>query len=321
MYPKRRMRRLRSSEGMRAMTREVTVDSDDLIYPLFAVSGRNRREEVPSLPGVKRFSVDLLSEAVADVHPPAVLLFGVPDADRKDTGASAALDDGGIVPRAIRRIKEERPDLVVITDVCLCAYISHGHCGVVRQDGQVDNDATLDLIAEMAEVHAGAGADVVAPSGMMDGQVGAIRAGLDAAGHEEVSIMSYAAKFASSFYGPFRDIAHSAPDFGDRRRYQLPASNRREALRDALLDEGEGADWLMVKPAMPYLDVLTELRGETRLPISAYQVSGEYAMIKSAAERDRIDEKRVVLESLTAIKRAGADSIITYYAEKVCEWL
>lgn len=321
MYPKRRMRRLRSSEGMRAMTREVTVDSDDLIYPLFVVSGRNRREKVPSLPGVKQFSVDLLPEAVADVHPPAVLLFGVPDADRKDTGASAALDDGGIVPRAIRRIKEERPDLVVITDVCLCAYMSHGHCGVVRQDGQVDNDATLDLIAEMAEVHAGAGADVVAPSGMMDGQVGAIRAGLDAAGHEEVSIMSYAAKFASSFYGPFRDIAHSAPDFGDRRRYQLPASNRREALRDALLDEGEGADWLMVKPAMPYLDVLTELRGETRLPISAYQVSGEYAMIKSAAERDRIDEKRVVLESLTAIKRAGADSIITYYAEKVCEWL
>lgn len=321
MFPTTRMRRLRRSEGLRALAREVTLSREDLIYPVFTVPGRERKEEVSSLPGVFRYSTDLLPGIVAEVRSPAVLLFGVPEEEQKNETGSAALAEEGLVPQAIRAIKEERPDLVVITDLCLCAYTDHGHCGVLTEGREVDNDRTLHILGRMATVHAEAGADVVAPSGMMDGQVGAIRGHLDSADMQSAGIMSYAVKFASSFYGPFREAAHSAPDFGDRRSYQLPPSNRREGLKDGLLDEAEGADWLMVKPAMPYLDVLSELRRETRLPISAYQVSGEYAMIKSAGQKGWIDERKVALESLLSIKRAGADAVITYFAEDVCRWL
>ncbi len=321
MYPDIRMRRVRRTEGLRALAQETNLSSDDLIQPLFAMSGDAEKEEIPSLPGVHRYSTDLLQERVSELSVPAVLLFGVPDDSQKDERGSAALDPEGIVPEAVQMIKDERPDLVIITDVCLCAYTTHGHCGMVTDDGEINNDETIPLIARMAEVHADAGADMVAPSGMMDGQVTGIRDHLDSAGFKSVSVMSYAAKFASSFYGPFRDVAHSAPSFGDRQSYQLPCANRQEGIRDALLDEREGADWLMVKPAMPYLDVLQELRQETRLPIAAYQVSGEYAMIKSAAEKGRIDEKQVAHESLLSIKRAGADAIITYFADEMAEEL
>jgi len=294
------------------------------------------------MPGVDRISVDLLDKRVNSLASRAVLLFGVPDDADKDEDGAAAFDENGVVPSAIRAIKKSRPDLVVITDVCLCAYTSHGHCGVLTpadlparrragllpsrsrgssKGGEIDIDATLDALARVATAHAEAGADMVAPSAMTDGQVKAIRARLDRHGFQNTAIMSYAAKFASSFYGPFREAAHSAPTFGDRRAYQLPAANRREAIRDALLDEAEGADWLMVKPAMPYLDVLFELRSATRLPIAAYQVSGEYAMLKAAVAAGALDEKQAVMESALCIKRAGADAIITYYAEEICGWL
>lgn len=321
MFPQTRMRRLRHSDGLRALARETTLSRDDMIYPLFVLPGENKKQEVSSLPGVFRYTADQLPGVASDIRSPAVLLFGVPDDDEKDETGSAALLEGGLVPRAVRAIKNARPDLVVITDLCLCAYTQHGHCGPLTEAGEVDNDRTLALLGQMARVHAAAGTDVVAPSGMMDGQVQAIRTDLDSADRESTGIMSYAVKYASSFYGPFRDAARSAPSFGDRSRYQLPPSNAREGIREGLLDEEEGADWLMVKPAMPYLDVLAELRRETRLPISAYQVSGEYAMIKSAAENGRIDEREVALESLLSIKRAGADAIITYYAEQACRWL
>lgn len=321
MYPKTRMRRLRRTEGMRRLAAETRLSRDDLIYPLFAVPGGGRREGIPSMPGVERMSVDLLRERAAGLKSGAILLFGVPDADAKDDTGSSAVREDGLVPAAVRALKDERPDVTVITDLCLCAYTDHGHCGVLAESGEVDNDATLPLLAGMARAHAAAGADMVAPSGMMDGMVAAIREGLDGAAFQGAAIMSYAAKFASAFYGPFRDAAHSSPSFGDRRSYQLPPGNAREALKDALLDEAEGADWLMVKPAMPYLDVLRDLRRETRLPISAYQVSGEYAMLKFAARADAIDEQAAALESVLCIRRAGADAVITYYAEDVCRWL
>jgi len=320
-YPQVRMRRLRRTDAIRDMCEETQLSRNDLIMPLFALPGEGREEEVGSLPGVYRHSVDRLRTRCTSLAPPAVLLFGVPAEDAKDGRGTGACDEDGIVPRALRALRNEREDLCLITDLCLCAYTDHGHCGVLTDDGKVDNDATLDLLGRMAQVHAQAGADIVAPSGMMDGQVRAIREALDDAGHEETGIMSYAAKFCSSFYGPFRDAAHSAPSFGDRSGYQLAPPNRREAIHDALLDEEEGADWLMVKPGMPYLDVLSELRRETRLPLSVYHVSGEYAMLKSAAEKKRISERKTVLESLLSMKRAGADAIITYYADQVCGWL
>ena len=306
---------------MRRMLEETFLRSDDLILPLFLVPGPGRREEIASMPGVFRISVDLLASKAEGLRVPAVLLFGVPDAEHKDERGTGAVLDEGLVPTAARLMKSVRPDLTVITDVCLCAYTSHGHCGILTGRGEVDNDSTLELLSRMAQAHASAGADVVAPSAMMDGQVRAIRDGLDGAGFEGVSIMSYAAKFASSFYGPFREAAHSAPQFGDRRSYQIPPANRREAVRDALLDEKEGADWLMVKPAMPYLDVLLELRNRTELPIAAYQVSGEYTMLKLAGRSGVLSERATVCEALLAIKRAGADAVITYYAEEVCAWL
>jgi porphobilinogen synthase len=321
MFDRTRMRRLRRTEGLRRLARESTLSADDLILPLFAVPGRCREEPVELMPGVRRQSTDLLEKRVKEVGVPAVLLFGVPDADEKDETGSAACKPDGLVPEAVRAIKSGRPDLVVITDVCLCSYTSHGHCGPLTDAGEVDNDGAIDALARAAEVHAAAGADVVAPSAMMDGQVQAIREGLDAAGLANTAIMSYAAKFASSFYGPFREAAHAAPGFGDRRGYQLPPANRREAVRDALLDEHEGADWLMVKPAIPYLDILTELRAVSRLPLAAYHVSGEYAMLKAAAAAGAIDERRAALEAMLCIRRAGADAIITYYAEELCAWL
>ncbi len=321
MFPISRMRRGRRTEGLRRLAQEVNLSPDDLILPLFAMPGQGREEAVESMPGVSRQSVDLLERLAPTLRSRAVLLFGVPGEEEKDETGSAAAAPDGLVPAAIRALKTARADLVVITDLCLCSYTSHGHCGVVTESGEVDNDRTLPLLGAMACAHAEAGADVVAPSGMMDGMVAAIRSALDDAGLTGTAIMSYASKFASSFYGPFRDAAHSAPGFGDRRGYQLSPANRREAIRDALLDVQEGADWLMVKPAMPYLDVLLELRQSTRLPIAAYQVSGEYAMLKAAAAAGGLAEREAALEAALCIRRAGADAIITYYAESICEWM
>lgn len=322
MFDRTRMRRVRRTEGLRRLARETTLSAGDLILPLFAVTGQGREEPVNLMPGVLRQSCDLLAERVVGIHVPAVLLFGVPDDDEKDDTGSAAWAADGLVPEAIRAIKSARPDVVVITDVCLCSYTSHGHCGPLTDAGEVDNDRAIEALARSAETHAAAGADVVAPSAMMDGQVQAIRARLDGAdGLQNAAIMSYAAKFASSFYGPFREAAHASPGFGDRRGYQLPPTNRREAVRDALMDEEEGADWLMVKPAMPYLDIVAELRAASRLPLAAYHVSGEYAMLKAAAAAEAIDERRAAMEAMLCIRRAGADAIITYYAEDLCRWL
>ncbi len=321
MYPKIRMRRARRSESMRRLARQTTISRDDLILPLFVVPGPDRLEDIPAMPGVQRMSVDMLPEIVSTLTIPAVLLFGVPDPEDKDETGSSAVSDEGIVPSAVRQIKQVRPDLAIITDVCLCAYTSHGHCGVLTDCKEVDNDRTLELLAKIAELHAASGADMVSPSAMMDGQVSAIRSRLDGAGLIDTAIMSYSVKFASSFYGPFREAAQCSPGFGDRRSYQLPPANTAESLREALLDEAEGADWLMVKPAMPYLDVLKELRGATRLPLAAYQVSGEYAMLKLAGQAGALDERAAVIESLLCIKRAGATAIITYFAQEVCQWL
>jgi porphobilinogen synthase len=321
MFPTTRPRRGRRTEGLRRLALEVDLRPDDLVLPLFVVPGKRREQPIEAMPGVSRLSVDLLKRLAERLRSRAVLLFGVPDDEQKDETGSAALAPDGLVPAAIRALKDARPGLVVITDLCLCSYTNHGHCGVTTDSGEVDNDRTLPLLGEMACAHARAGADVVAPSGMMDGMVSAIRAALDQDGLAGAAIMAYAAKFASCFYGPFREAAHSAPGFGDRRGYQLPPANRREAVRDALLDEQEGADWLMVKPAMPYLDVLLELRNSTRLPIAAYQVSGEYAMLKSAASAGALAEREAALESVLSIRRAGADAVITYYAEQLCEWI
>jgi len=320
-YPVFRPRRLRESALLRKMVRETTLQVDDLIYPLFAVHGRGVREPIGSMPGQHRLSVDeLVKEAkdAASMGLPAVLLFGVPAT--KDPRGTEAYAEEGIVQQAVRAIKDTVPDLLVITDVCLCQYTSHGHCGVV-EDGRVRNDPTLDLLARTAVSQAEAGADMVAPSDMMDGRVAAIREALDEAGLLETPIMAYSAKYASAFYGPFREAADSAPQFGDRRGYQLDPANALEALREVGLDVDEGADIIMVKPALPYLDVIARVKGEFGVPLAAYSVSGEYAMLKAAGQLGWLDEERAVLEALTAIRRAGADLVITYFAKEACRLL
>ncbi|MEW6582483.1 MAG: porphobilinogen synthase [Actinomycetota bacterium] len=320
-FPQARPRRLRASATLRRMVRETRLTPDQLVLPLFVVDGAGVTQPIDSLPGHARLSPDLAAQAARRAHAagvPAVLLFGV--SDRKDASASAAHDPGGAVQTAIAAIKDAAPGIVVVTDVCLCAYTDHGHCGIVV-DGDVANDVSLEVLARAAVSHADAGADVVAPSDMMDGRVGAIRAALDAEGHEGVALMSYAVKYASAFYGPFRDAAGSAPGFGDRRGYQMDPANAREALREVLLDVDEGADMVMVKPASTYLDVIARVREVTTLPVAAYHVSGEYAMLMAAAERGWLDERQAALETLTAIRRAGADIIITYHAERAARWL
>ncbi len=318
----RRSRRLRGSATMRRMVRETTLAADDFIYPLFVIKGENIVRPIASMPGQAQRSVDMLAAEVdeaASLGIPAVLLFGIPAA--KDATGSGAWDAHGPAQRAIADIKRRSPETLVIADVCLCEYTDHGHCGVLSPGGDVLNDETLELLARSAISYADAGADIVAPSAMMDGQVAAIRSGLDAAGHERVAILAYAAKFASAFYGPFREAAESTPQFGDRRAYQMDPANAREAMREVALDAEEGADMLMVKPAGPYLDIIRQVRDRYDLPLAAYQVSGEYAMLKAAARNGWLDERRAALESLTAIKRAGADIIITYYAKEAARWL
>ncbi len=320
-YPVFRPRRLRESALLRKMVRETRLDVGDLIYPLFAVHGRGIREPIPSMPGQYRLSVDeLVKEAkdAAGMRIPALLLFGLPK--EKDPRGSEAYAEDGIVQQAIRAVKDTIPDLLVITDVCLCQYTSHGHCGVV-EDGRVKNDPTLDLLARTALSQVEAGADMVAPSDMMDGRVAAIRETLDEGGFQETPIMAYSAKYASSFYGPFRDAAESAPQFGDRRSYQMDPGNAIEALREVGLDVDEGADIVMIKPALPYLDVIARVKGEFGLPVAAYSVSGEYAMIKAAGRLGWLDEERAMMETLIAIRRAGADLVITYFAKDVARLL
>ena len=324
--PARRPRRLRSHPRLRDLVREHRLTVDDLIYPLFVYHGRDLRREIASMPGQYQLSLDRLGEAVAEVADlgiPGVLLFGIPE--HKDATGSGASEDAGIVQEAVRLIKRQAPGLLVITDVCFCEYTDHGHCGPLRTDagGQVDvdNDATLPLLARQAVSHARAGADVVAPSGMMDGMVGAIRSGLDGSGFSGVPILSYAAKFASAYYGPFRDAAESAPAFGDRRTYQMDAANGDEAIREVALDLDEGADLVMVKPALAYLDIVRRVKDRFGVPVAAYNVSGEYAMIKAAAANGWVDERRIVLETLTGFKRAGADMILTYHALDAARWL
>src|ERR687884_1449774 len=316
-----RPRRLRRRERMRALVREARLGREDLVLPLFACPGAGVRREVPSMPGVYNLSVDEVARDASeafDLGVPAVILFGLPAT--KDETATGAYARDGIVQQAIRAVKRSVPGMIVIADTCLCEYTSHGHCGVVRE-GEVLNDETLGLLARTAVSQAEAGADIIAPSAMMDGQVAAIREGLDDAGFEQIPILSYAVKYASAFYGPFREAADSAPSFGDRRAYQMDAANAREAMREAELDYAEGADFLMVKPAVAYLDILRMVRERFDLPLAAYHVSGEYAMIKAAAERGWIDEKRVMLETLTSIRRAGADFILTYYAREAARLL
>ncbi len=320
-FPATRLRRLRKSGVLRDMVRETELTPAHLVQPLFVQLGEERTP-VESMPGVERLSISNAVEEAGHVHAlgvPAVLLFGLP-ADKDEQG-SGAYDDEGVVQLAVRALKEAHPELVVITDVCLCEYTSHGHCGVVLEDGSVDNDLTLELLAQTANSHATAGADAVAPSDMMDGRVGALRSQLDAAGHKDLPIIAYSAKFASAFYGPFREAAESTPAFGDRRSYQMDPANADEAVREALLDVEEGADVVMVKPALPYLDVIRRVKEATRVPVAAYNVSGEYSMLKAAAERGWLDERTAVLEALTSIRRAGADIVITYHAKDVAEWL
>ncbi len=316
-FPKTRMRRLRASEALRRMVRETRLSRDQLVMPLFVRHGGGAPEPIASMPGCARHTIESLVEearSVAAVGVPAVILFGLPS--RKDPQGSEAYDPEGIVPRAIRALKREVPGLLVWADVCLCEYTDHGHCGVVEK-GEVRNDATLPLLARAATVYADAGADVVAPSDMMDGRVAAVRASLDASGHAETPIVSYAAKYASAFYGPFREAAGSAPAFGDRRGYQMDPANADEALREVALDLEEGADVVMVKPALAYLDVIRRVKDRFGVPVAAYHVSGEYAMIRAAAANGWIDGDRAALEVLTAIRRAGADIILTYFAKEI----
>ena len=316
-----RLRRLRKSAAIRDMVRENHVRVDELIYPLFVMEGRNRKVDVPSMPGIAQYTVDRLGEELDRIVAAgirAVLLFGIPA--RKDAVGSGAYAKNGVVPRAIRAIRRKCPDLVVIADVCLCEYTSHGHCGLVK-DGVILNDETLPLLAKASVAYAAAGADIVAPSDMMDGRVGAIRAALDQAGYRDVAVMAYSAKFASAYYGPFRDAAHSAPQFGDRRTYQMDPANGREALREVAADVDEGADYIIAKPAIAYLDVVRDIASEFDLPVVAYNVSGEYAMVKAAAANGWIDERRVVLENLIGMKRAGAKMIITYHALDAAKWI
>ncbi len=320
-FPIQRLRRLRQHEGLRRMVRETRLAPSDFIYPIFVTEGKDRRQEIASMPGQYRLSIDLLvKEAgeVAGLGIPAVILFGIPD--KKDERGSSGYDPNGVVQRAIKAVKDHVPGLMVVTDVCIDEYTTHGHCGIVK-DGKVLNDETLDCLRTMARTHAQAGADIVAPSDMMDGRVAAIRAELDQAGFPELPIMAYAAKFASCFYAPFRDAAGSAPQFGDRQSYQMDAANRREALREIALDIEEGADIVMVKPALPYLDVIAAARAQTLLPVAAYQVSGEYSMVMAAGKAGWIDETKAMMESLLAIKRAGADLILTYFAKDAARLL
>ena len=326
MFPKRRPRRLRKTETLRAMVRETTLSPSDLILPLFAMPGRGERREVSSMPGVFQLSVDQVlveARAAAKVGVPSVILFGLPE--HKDAVGSSGWDKDGPVARAVAELKSALPDLIVITDVCMCEYTDHGHCGALhkRRDGQVevDNDATLQLLVREALCHARAGADIVAPSDMMDGRVGEIRTALDAEGFTDVAILSYAAKYASGFYGPFREAAGSAPKEGDRRGYQMDPANAREALDEVQLDLQEGADMVMVKPALSYLDVIRRVREAVNVPVAAYNVSGEYAMVKAAGRAGWIDETRVMLEILTSIRRAGADLILTYHATEAARAL
>ena len=321
-FPVTRLRRLRRTPMLRDLVRETRLSPADLVLPLFAAEGISAPEPVEAMPGVSRLPIDALVAEAGDAAAlgiPAVLLFGIPA--EKDEEGSGAWDEGGIVQEAVRAIAAAHPDLIVITDVCLCEYTSHGHCGLPAAGGSVDNDRTLELLARTAVSHARAGADLVAPSDMMDGRVAAIRAALDDEELEGVPIMAYSAKFASAFYGPFREAAGSAPEHGDRRGYQMDPGNAREAVRESLLDAEEGADVLMVKPALPYLDVIRRVREVSELPLAAYNVSGEYAMVKAAARAGWLDERAAVLEALTAIRRAGADIVISYHAKDAARWL
>ncbi len=320
-FPATRLRRLRRTETLRGLVRETELSPAHLIQPAFVVAGEGIREEIASMPGIERFSITNLVEEAAEIAAAgigAILLFGVPAS--KDDAGSGAYDDEGIVQMAVRALKEAHPDLTVVTDVCLCEYTSHGHCGIVN-GGEVDNDITVELLAKTAISHAEAGADAVAPSDMMDGRIGSIRFQLDEEGHPGVPIVAYSAKYASAFYGPFRDAADSTPEFGDRRGYQMDPANGAEAVREAELDLDEGADILMVKPATPYLDVVRRVKDATGAPVAAYHVSGEYSMLKAAAANGWIDERPAVLETLTSIRRAGADAIVTYYAKEAAAWL
>jgi porphobilinogen synthase len=331
-FPATRLRRLRRTEGLRRMVRETAPRADQLIAPLFIRHGKGVSKPIASMPGHAQLSVDTAvreAEALAELGIPAVLLFGIPAT--KDAVGSENFDPEGIVPQAAYAIKQAVPELVVISDMCFCEYTDHGHCGVLNTpgdgfhqhlgDGYLLNDRTLELLGKASVVHAQAGADIIAPSGMIDGMIGAIRSSLDTAGLDHTVVMSYAAKYASGFYGPFRDAAESPPSFGDRSQYQMDPANSREALREVELDVREGADMLMVKPALAYLDIISKIRERYDLPLAAYQVSGEYSMVKAAAERGWIDERRVALESLTSIARAGADMIITYWAKDAVKWL
>jgi porphobilinogen synthase len=320
-YPAYRPRRLRKNENFRRLIRETRLSVDDLVYPLFAVTGKGVKKPINSMPGNFQMSIDHLVKEVQktrDMGIPGVLLFGIPD--KKDEVASGAFAKEGIIQQAVRRIKDKVPDILIITDVCLCEYTSHGHCGML-EGHDVDNDSTLEVLAETAVSHAKAGADMVAPSAMMDGQVGAIREALDEEGFEDVPIMAYSAKYASCFYGPFREAAESAPQFGDRKAYQMDPPNSDEAIREIGLDVEEGADVIMVKPALAYLDVIRRAREEFDLPIAAYNVSGEFSMIKAAANMGWLDGERAMMETLTAIKRAGADIILTYFAQEAAKIL
>jgi porphobilinogen synthase len=321
-FPQTRLRRLRTSRALRGLVRESGLAPGDFVYPMFVAHGIDERVPIVAMPGIDHLSIaDAVDEAgdTAALGIPAVLLFGLPAA--KDEQGSGAWDEEGIVQLATRAIKEAHPELLVITDLCLCEYTSHGHCGVVGPDGAVDNDATLELLARTAVSQARAGADLIAPSDMMDGRVGFIRAALDEDGHTATPLMAYSAKFASSFYGPFRVAADSAPAFGDRRGYQMDPANGNEAVREARLDIEEGADIVMVKPALPYLDLIRRIKVETEIPLAGYNVSGEYAMIKAAAAAGYLDERAAVLEALTCIRRAGADIVITYHAKEAARWL
>jgi len=320
-YPTFRARRIRGKEVFRRMVRETTLSVNDLIYPMFSVFGKGKRKEIPSMPGIYQQSIEHIVEEAQEVHElgvPAVILFGIPEV--KDAVGSDAYSEQGIIQETIRALKKSVPGLAVITDVCMCEYTDHGHCGVIH-DGDVDNDETLELLAKEALSHARAGADMVAPSDMMDGRVMAIRETLDNNGFKHVPIMSYAVKYASGYYGPFREAAESTPQFGDRRSYQMDPGNRREAIREARMDQEEGADILMVKPGLPYLDIIRDLREEFDLPVAVYNVSGEYSMVRAAGKMGWIDEDRVVMETMLSFKRAGADLILTYHAPHVARLL
>jgi porphobilinogen synthase len=321
-FPQTRLRRLRQTPVLRDLVRETRLDPGDFVMPLFVEAALDGRKAIEAMPGVDRLSISAAVEEAGEIGAlgiPAVLLFGIPE--HKDEEGSGAYDDEGIVQLATRAIKQAHPDLLVMTDVCLCEYTSHGHCGLLRADGQVDNDSSADLIARTAVSQARAGADVVAPSDMMDGRIGAVRAALDEDRLTDTPIVAYSAKFASAFYGPFREAADSTPAFGDRRAYQMDPANGAEAVREAVLDAQEGADVLMVKPALPYLDVIRRVKDETSMPVAAYNVSGEYAMIKAASAAGMLDERAAVLEALTSIRRAGADIVITYHAKDAARWL